>query len=138
MDPWKGPLRYLVTIWRRNDESVWDEPSLGRSTRPTTRDYSLEKFAADLEAVLALTGNKPAILGGHGIGGMITLTFCGLFPATLRRRVMGLVLTHTTPINPVRTTSGAAFYTAIEKPVRIPADVPHDSPLSSRVAHELA
>ena len=70
---------------------VWDEPGLGRSTRPTTRDYSLEKFAADLEAVLALTDNKPAILGGHGIAGMITLTFCGLFPATLRRRVMGLV-----------------------------------------------
>ena len=33
---------------------------------------------------------------------------------------MGLVLTHTTPTNPVRTTSGAAFYTAIAKPVLVP------------------
>jgi pimeloyl-ACP methyl ester carboxylesterase len=99
---------------------VWDEPGLGKSTRPTTRDYSLENLAADLKAVLALTGDKPAILGGHSIGGMITLTFCRLFPSALGSRVMGLVLTHTTPTNPVRTTSGAAFYTAIEKPVLVP------------------
>ena len=99
---------------------VWDEPGLGSSTRPKTRNYSLENLAADLEAVLALTGDKPAILGGHSIGGMITLTFCRLFPAALGSRVMGLVLTHTTPTNPVRTTSGAAFYTAIEKPVLVP------------------
>ena len=99
---------------------VWDEPGLGKSTRPKTRDYSLENLAADLKAVLALTGDKPAILGGHSIGGMITLTFCRLFPSALGSRVMGLVLTHTTPTNPVRTTSGAAFYTAIEKPVLVP------------------
>ena len=99
---------------------VWDEPGLGKSTRPTTRDYSLENLAADLKAVLALTGDKPAILCGHSIGGMITLTFCRLFPSALGSRVMGLVLTHTTPTNPVRTTSGAAFYTAIEKPVLVP------------------
>jgi pimeloyl-ACP methyl ester carboxylesterase len=99
---------------------VWDEPGLGESTRPKTRDYSLENLARDLEAVLTLAGDKPAILLGHSIGGMITLTFCRLFPAALGSRVIGLVLTHTTPINPVRTTSGAAFFTAIEKPVLVP------------------
>jgi pimeloyl-ACP methyl ester carboxylesterase len=99
---------------------VWDEPGLGRSTRPTTRDYDLEKLAADLQAVLALAGDKPAILLGHSIGGMITLTFCRLFPSVLERSVAGLVLTHTTPTNPVRTTSGAAFFSAIEKPVLVP------------------
>ena len=99
---------------------VWDEPGLGKSTPPTNRDYSLENLARDLEAVLALAGDKPAILLGHSIGGMITLTFCRLFPSALGSRVMGLVLTHTTPTNPVRTTSGAAFYTAIEKPVLMP------------------
>ena len=99
---------------------VWDEPGLGKSTRPTNRDYSLENLARDLEAVLALAGDKPAILLGHSIGGMITLTFCRLFPSALGSRVIGLVLTHTTPTNPVRTTSGAAFYTAIEKPVLVP------------------
>jgi pimeloyl-ACP methyl ester carboxylesterase len=99
---------------------VWDEPGLGKSTRPTNRDYSLENLARDLEAVLALAGGKPAILLGHSIGGMITLTLCGLLPALLGGRVIGLVLTHTTPTNPVRTTSGAAFFTAIEKPVLVP------------------
>ena len=99
---------------------VWDEPGLGKSTPPTNRDYSLENLARDLEAVLALVGDKPAILLGHSIGGMITLTFCRLFPSALGSRVIGLVLTHTTPTNPVRTTSGAAFFTAIEKPVLVP------------------
>jgi pimeloyl-ACP methyl ester carboxylesterase len=99
---------------------VWDEPGLGKSTPPTNRDYSLKNLARDLEAVLALAGDKPSILLGHSIGGMITLTFCGLFASMLRSRIMGIVLTHTTPTNPVRTTSGAAFYTAIEKPVLMP------------------
>ena len=31
-----------------------DEPGLGKSTRPTNRDYELENLARDLEAVLAL------------------------------------------------------------------------------------
>ena len=99
---------------------VWDEPGLGKSTPPTNRDYSLKNLARDLEAVLALAGDKPSILLGHSIGGMITLTFCGMFASMLRSRIIGIVLTHTTPTNPVRTTSGAAFYTAIEKPVLMP------------------
>ena len=99
---------------------VWDEPGLGQSTRPSDRDYSIENLAGDLDAVLALAGEKPAILLGHSIGGMITLSFCRLFPAALGSRVAGLVLTHTTPTDPVRTVSGAAFYTAIEKPVLVP------------------
>lgn len=99
---------------------VWDEPGLGKSTRPRNRDYSLENLARDLEAVLALAGTKPAILLGHSIGGMITLTFCRLFPEALGTRVNGLVLTHTTPTNPIRTTAGAAFFSAIEKPVLVP------------------
>jgi pimeloyl-ACP methyl ester carboxylesterase len=99
---------------------VWDEPGLGKSTRPHNRDYSLENLARDLEAVLAIAGEKPAILLGHSIGGMIILTFCRLFPNALGTRVNGLVLTHTTPIDPVRTTAGAAFLTLIEKPVLVP------------------
>jgi len=99
---------------------VWDLPGLGHSTRPSNRDYRLEKFASDLEAVLESIGPKPAILLGHSIGGMITLTFCRLFPEALGKNVSGLVLTHTTPINPLRTTSGAGFLTIIEKPILVP------------------
>lgn len=99
---------------------IWDEPGLGRSTRPANRDYSLENLARNLDAVLSLTGDQPAILLGHSIGGMIMLTFCRLFPEALGTRVAGLVLTHTTPTNPVRTTSGARLFTAIEKPILFP------------------
>ncbi|HSJ04505.1 MAG: alpha/beta fold hydrolase [Verrucomicrobium sp.] len=101
---------------------VWDEPGLGKSTRPANRDYSLENLARDLDAVVqfASGAKTPVVLVGHSIGGMITLTYCRLFPAALGSKVSGIVLTHTTPTNPVRTTSGAAFYSAIETPVLKP------------------
>jgi pimeloyl-ACP methyl ester carboxylesterase len=99
---------------------VWDEPGLGLSTQPDNRDYSLEKMARDLEAVLALAQDRPAILLGHSIGGMITQTFCRLFPDALATRVGGLVLTHTTYTNPVRTVKGAPLFTVLERPVIVP------------------
>ena len=43
---------------------VWDLPGLGKSKKPENRDYSLEKFARDLEAVLELAGDQPVILIG--------------------------------------------------------------------------
>lgn len=114
---WNYLVRDLASRFRL---IVWDEPGLGKSTRPTNRDYSIEKLARDLEAVLKATTDRPAVLLGHSIGGMITLTFAKLFPAALGSRVIGLVLTHTTPTDPVETTSGAAIFKAIEKPVLMP------------------
>jgi pimeloyl-ACP methyl ester carboxylesterase len=99
---------------------VWDLPGLGLSTRPDNRDYSLENLARDLEAVLGLAGGNPAILLGHSIGGMITQTFCRLFPEALGTRVRGLVLAHTTHTNPVRTVKGAPIFTALERPILVP------------------
>jgi pimeloyl-ACP methyl ester carboxylesterase len=99
---------------------VWDLPGLGRSTQPTNHDYRLENLASDLRAVLALAGDQPAILLGHSIGGMITLTFCGLFPKELGRRVGGIALIQTTYTNPVRTTNFAGLLTALERPLIIP------------------
>jgi pimeloyl-ACP methyl ester carboxylesterase len=99
---------------------VWDLPGLGFSTQPGTKDYSLENLACDLEAVLGLAGERPALLLGHSIGGMITLTFCRLFPEALSARVAGLALVHTTYTNPVRTTKNAGLYTALERPLIVP------------------
>jgi pimeloyl-ACP methyl ester carboxylesterase len=48
---------------------------------------------------------------------MISLTYCKLFPRSIGRKVAGLVLVHTTPTNPVRTTKNAGLYTALQKPV---------------------
>jgi pimeloyl-ACP methyl ester carboxylesterase len=99
---------------------VWDLPGLGLSTQPDNHDYSLENLARDLEAVLGLAGGRPALLLGHSIGGMITLTFCRLFPEALGTRVAGLALVHTTYTNPVRTTSHASLFTALERPLLVP------------------
>jgi pimeloyl-ACP methyl ester carboxylesterase len=99
---------------------LWDEPGLGLSKKPDNNDYRMEKLAADLEAVLAFAGGQPAILAGHSIGGMITLTFCKLFHDSLGPRVAGIILAHTSYTNPVRTTKMAGLYTAIEKPVIVP------------------
>jgi len=99
---------------------VWDLPGLGLSTPPANNDYSLTNLADDLDAVLGLAGERPALLLGHSIGGMIILTFCQRFPAALGTRVAGLVLVHTTYTNPVRTTKLASLTTALERPVIVP------------------
>jgi pimeloyl-ACP methyl ester carboxylesterase len=99
---------------------VWDLPGLGRSSQPANHDYRLQNLANDLKAVLSLAGDKPAIILGHSIGGMITLTFCGLFLKELGTRVAGIALVHTTYTNPVRTTTFAGLLSALECPLIIP------------------
>jgi pimeloyl-ACP methyl ester carboxylesterase len=80
----------------------------------------MEKLSRDLEAVLGLVGDRPAVLLGHSIGGMITLTFCRLFPDALRARVRAIALVQTTYTNPVRTTRLAGFFTAVERSFIVP------------------
>lgn len=114
---WYGPKRQLS---ERFQIIVWDLAGIAKSTRPDNNDYSLEKFASDLNAVVELAAGQPVVLVGHSIGGMITLTFCRLFPEALGTRVAGLILVHTTYTNPVRTTTFAALCTALERPVIVP------------------
>jgi pimeloyl-ACP methyl ester carboxylesterase len=99
---------------------VWDLPGLGRSSEPANHDYCLEKLANDLQAVLSLAGVQPAMALGHSIGGMITLTYGGLFPHELGTRVGGLALVQTTYTNPVRTTTFAGLLSALERPLVVP------------------
>ncbi|MBV9873335.1 MAG: alpha/beta hydrolase [Verrucomicrobia bacterium] len=99
---------------------MWDLPGLGRSSQPADHDYRLENLADDLRAVLALAGNQPAILVGHSIGGMVILTFCRLSQNELVSRVRGIGLIQTTYTNPVRTTTFAGLFTALENPLIVP------------------
>ena len=55
-DEWYYQKQHLAGRFRL---IVWDLAGLGYSTQPDNRDYSLEKMAADLEAVLALAGDGP-------------------------------------------------------------------------------
>jgi pimeloyl-ACP methyl ester carboxylesterase len=96
---------------------LWDLPGLGESRKPDNNDFALEKLARDLDAVLSLAGQQPVILLGYSIGGMITLTWCRLFPHKLGEQVVGLVLAHTTYTNPVETTTASRAVRALQKPV---------------------
>lgn len=109
---------YLVDHWGDQFRTVvWDLPGLGKSTQPDNRDFSLERLARDLRAVIEATSNGPVILVGHSIGGMVILTFCKLFPELLGTRVAKLVLIHTTYINPLRTMIFHGLFTALQKPL---------------------
>ncbi|WP_407571542.1 alpha/beta fold hydrolase [Deinococcus altitudinis] len=99
---------------------TWDLRGLGQSKGPDDHRYDLERMAGDLNAVLALAGDTPAVLCGHSIGGMTTLTFCRLFPEALGSRVAGLVLTQTTYTNPVRTAPGAPLNRFLQEPLLRP------------------
>lgn len=99
---------------------VWDLPGLGKSSKPNNKDYSLEKYARDLEAVVAIAGDKPVILLGHSMGGMIILTFCRLFPEYLGSRVAGLILVDTTYTNPVKTSILSNLLRKLQKPLLEP------------------
>lgn len=100
---------------------TWDLPGLGDSSPPRGNDYSLENFARDLDLVTQETcGNRPAVLAGHSIGGMTTLTFCRDFPAALGTRIAGLILVDTTYTDPVNTAKGASVFKPLEKPLLMP------------------
>lgn len=114
---WYYAKRHLADRFRL---LVWDSPGVRHSRGPDNRDFSLEKHARDLEAVLSLTGDMPAVLVGHSMGGMTVLTFCRLFPEALGRRVAGLALLDTSFTNPARTTTFAGFFSAVQKPLLEP------------------
>jgi pimeloyl-ACP methyl ester carboxylesterase len=99
---------------------VWDMPGLGHSQKAGHGDYSLERHARDLEAVLSVAGDQKAVLVGHSMGGMVLLTFCRLFPEHLVSRVRGLALVDTSYTNPAHTTTAAGLIRTIQKPVLEP------------------
>lgn len=98
----------------------WDLPGLGQSTQPDNRNYSLDKMASDLNAVVDLAQGQPTVLVGHSIGGMINLTFCRLFPQRLKSDIRGIVQFDTSYTNPVTTTKNASLNRALQKPVGEP------------------
>lgn len=99
---------------------VWDLPGLGKSKKPKNRNYSLEKFAQDLQAVLSIAGEEPVIILGHSMGAMMLLTFCRLFPEQLGQRVAGLVFVDGTYTNPLKTAILSKLLLALQKPLLEP------------------
>lgn len=98
---------------------VWDLPGTGESSPPSNQDYSLDKMACDLEAVVRLAG-RPVVLVGHSLGGMVAQSFCRFFPSHLGQQVTGLVLMDTTYTNPLATARFGAFWRVLQTPVFVP------------------
>ncbi len=96
---------------------AWDLRGLGDSSKSPAKDYSIETMAADLAAVVGLAGDRPVVLVGHSIGGMICQTFCRLFPDQLGLTVVAMALVDTTYTNPLRTALLAPVWSAIQKPI---------------------
>ncbi len=115
---WYYALRALSDRFR---VVTWDLPGLGRSSKAGNGDYSLDRHARDLEAVMqAVSPDRPVVLVGHSLGGMVTLTLCRLMPEAVRSHVAGLVLVGSTHTNPVRTTTASGFFSAAQKPLLEP------------------
>lgn len=97
-----------------------DLAGLGKSTRPTNKDFSLDKMAADLQAVIDHTGVRHPILWGHSMGGMAILTLLAKHSDPNRTPIKGAILEHTTYTNPLHTIIFSRLLTAIQKPVLTP------------------
>jgi pimeloyl-ACP methyl ester carboxylesterase len=96
---------------------VWDLPGHGLSDQAADNDYSVQRFANDLRAVLDYAGPKPAVLLGHSLGGMTVQMFCKLFPEELNSRVSRIILFATTYTNPLKTTRWSKVKLALQTPL---------------------
>jgi pimeloyl-ACP methyl ester carboxylesterase len=114
---WFYQRKYFETNYRL---IMMDLPGLGKSTRPKNNDFSLNKMAADLQAVIDHTKVQNPILWGHSMGGMTILSLLARNPDPNRTSIKGAILEHTTYTNPVRTIIFSKLMTAIQKPVLTP------------------
>ncbi|HYX36316.1 MAG TPA: alpha/beta hydrolase [Oligoflexus sp.] len=94
-----------------------DLAGLGHSSEPGNHDYRLANLASHLNTVLDAVGGERFLLVGHSIGGMITQTFFAAFPESFTRKIAGIVLAHTTYINPVHTCQRRKLAAALQKAV---------------------
>jgi pimeloyl-ACP methyl ester carboxylesterase len=98
---------------------LWDLPGLGRSKPPANGEISVSNFASDLRGLLESL-DRPAVLVGHSIGGMILQTLARDHPDAMDR-VAGIVLLNTTYTNPLKTMVLSRLVLALQKPLLEPA-----------------
>jgi pimeloyl-ACP methyl ester carboxylesterase len=114
---WYYQRRYFEKNYRL---IMMDLPGMGKSTRPANKDFSMQKMAADLQAVIEHSGAKDPVLWGHSMGGMAILTLLTKNRDVNRRTIKGAILEHTTYTNPVKTIIFRGLMTAIQKPILTP------------------
>jgi pimeloyl-ACP methyl ester carboxylesterase len=113
---WPTPfLERLATRWR---VVRWDLPGLGSSTLGGNGAVNFDTLADDLDAVVGSIGDeRPVLLVGHSIGGMILQTYARRFRDRFERNVVGIVLIDTTYTSPIHTATQSNKLTRLERPV---------------------
>lgn len=69
----------------------YDQRGVGRSSKPggdSLRNFDLEDYVADLEAVRQSLGFEKIILFGHGWGGLIVIRYASLYPKQVDRLIL--------------------------------------------------
>jgi pimeloyl-ACP methyl ester carboxylesterase len=86
--------RNLAAAAIRNQVVTWDLPGHGSTADPTDLTcYSPMAVVEDMAAILVALGLDRAVLGGHSLGGYLSLDFALAYP----EQVAGLVLIDTGP-----------------------------------------
>jgi pimeloyl-ACP methyl ester carboxylesterase len=88
---WRGQAE---TFCDRHEVISWDMRGHGRSDSPDhPAAYSVEETVADMAALLDALGHERAIIGGHSLGGYMSLAFAMQHP----ERVRALLIIDTGP-----------------------------------------
>jgi pimeloyl-ACP methyl ester carboxylesterase len=97
---WTETLQYWAYVIRGLSERgirvvAYDLRGHGESDPAKGRDYAIDRFGEDLEAVLAacVPGGKPAVVGGHSLGAMSIAAWAGTHD--VHRHVKAAVLLNT-------------------------------------------
>lgn len=88
----------------------------GLSDKPKNGDYSLERYAKDLDTIID-DCERPPVLVGHSMGTMIIMIYCRLY---LQNKVKSIILCNPTYTNPLKTAAFAPLLKFLEKPLVIP------------------
>jgi pimeloyl-ACP methyl ester carboxylesterase len=98
---WTCALRFwqyqLLDLQRDLRVVAYDQRGHGRSEAPVDRDYSIEAFASDLDAVLAacVPAGERAVIAGHSLGAMAIVAWAGRANGRLGDRVAAAALVNT-------------------------------------------
>ena len=95
----------------------------GLSQPAGEEEFSVQRMAKDLEAIIADCELEEVVLVGHSIGGMIALELGSSRPRLLGDPIKGIVLTNTTYRPPMETIAGGAAVARFERVTRRPLDL---------------
>ena len=97
-----------LSVWKKYSKSflkmgistiAFDMRGHGKSGRPgKISDYKLESFAKDIKIVIEKEKIKRSVLAGHCFGGMVAITFEGMYP----KMAEALILINTPDKSPKR------------------------------------